>query len=93
MNENKLGRWGSWGKKQTNEVEKREGLTLTGKRKYNHISPTLLELRWLPIKDMLHLRDVTMVYKCQHIGRLAQTLHHRSLSRVYTNKFSLTSFP
>ena len=39
---------------------------LTGKRKYDHISPTLKELGWLPIKDMLKLRDVTMVYKCLH---------------------------
>ena len=35
---------------------------LAGKRKYDHISPSLKELKWLPIKEMLRLRDVTMVF-------------------------------
>ena len=39
--------------------------TLIGKRKYNHISTILKDLRRLTVKDMLQLRDVTMVYKCQ----------------------------
>ena len=39
---------------------------LTGKRRYDHISLTLKELSWLPINEMLQLRDVTMVYKCLH---------------------------
>ena len=39
---------------------------LTGKRKYDHISPSLKELSWLPMNEMLQLRDVTMVYKCLH---------------------------
>ena len=39
---------------------------LTGKRKYDHISPILKDLKWLTVKEMLQLRDVTMVYKCQH---------------------------
>ena len=36
---------------------------LTGNRKYDHISPSLKELSWLPINEMLQPRDVTMVYK------------------------------
>ena len=39
---------------------------LAGKRKYDHISPSLKELKWLPIKEMLRLRDVPMVFKCLH---------------------------
>ena len=39
---------------------------LAGKRKYDHIWPSLKELKWLPIKEMLRLRDVTMVFKCLH---------------------------
>ena len=39
---------------------------LTGKRKYDHILPSLKGLSWLPINEMLQLRDVTIVYKCLH---------------------------
>ena len=35
---------------------------LTGKREDDHISTTIRELGWLPIKNMLQLRDVTMVF-------------------------------
>ena len=37
---------------------------VTGTNKFNHISPALKELGWLPVADLLHLRDVAMVYKC-----------------------------
>ena len=38
---------------------------LTGKRKYHndHIYTIFREPGWLPINDMLPLRDITMVYK------------------------------
>ena len=62
---------------------------LTGKRKYDHISPTLKELRWLPIKNMLQLRDVTMVYKCLHglaPNYLASKLVKRSTIHHYNTR-------
>ena len=37
---------------------------LTGKKRYNHISEPIKNLGWLPINEMLQLRDVTMIYKC-----------------------------
>ena len=37
---------------------------LTDTRKYNHISPILYELGWLTVKELLCLRDTTMIYKC-----------------------------
>ena len=39
---------------------------LTRKRRYDHISSILKDLRWLTVKEMLQLRNVIMVYKCQH---------------------------
>jgi len=37
---------------------------LINTRKYDHISPILYKLGWLTVKEMLRLRDTTMIYKC-----------------------------
>ena len=52
---------------------------LTETRKYDHISPTLENLGWLPIKDLLKLRDVTMVFKC--LNGLAPTYLSSKLAK------------
>lgn len=39
---------------------------LSGKKKYEHITPTLKLLRLLPISDALYLRDATLMYKCMN---------------------------
>ena len=36
---------------------------LTDTREYDHISPILHELGWLTVKELLRLRDTTMIYK------------------------------
>jgi len=33
-------------------------------RKYDHISSTLRNLRWLPVKTNLYYRDATLTFKC-----------------------------
>ena len=35
-------------------------------RKFDHITPAMEELEWLPIKDLLLYRDTIMTYKCIH---------------------------
>ena len=35
-------------------------------RKFDHITPAMEELEWLPIKDLLLYRDSIMTYKCIH---------------------------
>ncbi|PFX11800.1 hypothetical protein AWC38_SpisGene24350, partial [Stylophora pistillata] len=37
---------------------------VSGRRKYDHVSPTLKELRWLPVKEHLYYRDAVMSFKC-----------------------------
>ena len=37
---------------------------VTGTRKYDHVTPVLQFLRWLPVQDMFNLRDATMAFKC-----------------------------
>ena len=37
---------------------------ITGTRKFDHITPALKDLRWLPIKQHLYLRDAVLAFKC-----------------------------
>ena len=37
---------------------------VSGRRKYDHVSPALKELRWLPVKEHLYYRDAVMSFKC-----------------------------
>ena len=34
--------------------------------KYDHVSPVLKELGWLPIKEHLQYRDAVLVHKCMY---------------------------
>ena len=35
-----------------------------GVRKFDHITPALKDLRWMPVKQQLYLRDATLTFKC-----------------------------
>ena len=37
---------------------------VTGARKYEHITPMLKELHWLPVAKQLEVRDLLMAFKC-----------------------------
>ena len=37
---------------------------VSGARKYDHITPVLKELNWLPVSSMLSLRDAILAFKC-----------------------------
>jgi hypothetical protein len=39
---------------------------MTGSRKYDHITPALKKLKWLPVENILYLRDCVMTYKCMN---------------------------
>ena len=39
---------------------------VTDTRKYDHITPVLRSLHWLPIRQRIVFKLATMVYKCQH---------------------------
>ena len=36
----------------------------TGTRKYDHITPVLKELKWLPVATQLYFRNAIMAFKC-----------------------------
>ena len=37
---------------------------ICGSRKFDHVTPLLKELQWLPIKSQLYLSDVVLAFKC-----------------------------
>ena len=37
---------------------------VTNSKKYDHVTPLLRQLNWLPVKQMLYLKDAVMTYKC-----------------------------
>ena len=37
---------------------------ITGTRKFDHITPALRDLGWLPVKQQLFFRDAVMAFKC-----------------------------
>ena len=39
---------------------------LSGKRKFDHISPTLKQLKLLPVSKLIYLKDAVLTYKCMH---------------------------
>ncbi len=53
---------------------------LTGTRKYDHITPVLKQLKWLPVEKILYLRDCVMTYKCMK-NRAPEYLCQRFIMR------------
>jgi len=41
-------------------------LVVTGTRKFNHITPVLRELHWLPVRQRIKYKLAMIVYKCLH---------------------------
>ena len=37
---------------------------VANKRKYDHVTPILRSLNWLPVKDQLYFRDAVLAFKC-----------------------------
>lgn len=40
---------------------------ITGTKKFDHITPALRQIGWLPVRQQLLLRDSTMMYKCMNL--------------------------
>ena len=59
---------------------------LSGKRKFDHITPTLKQLKLLPVSDPLYIRDAVQMYKC--MNNLASSY----LSQLFTKRSQTHSF-
>ena len=41
-------------------------LLVTGTRKFDHITPVLRELHWLPVRQRVKFKTAVLVFKCLH---------------------------
>ena len=52
--------------KQVQRVQNMAARVITNTRKYDHITPVLRELHWLPVKARIQFKLLCLVYKCQN---------------------------
>ena len=76
-------------------VQNFAGRILSGKRKFDHITPTMKQLKLLPVSDLLYIREATMMYKIRNNlapHYLTELFHTRSEVHRYNtrNKDSLS---
>ena len=55
--------------KKLQSVQNFAARIISGTRKFDHITPVLNQLQWLPVKHQIRLRDNLLVFKC--LNRLA----------------------
>lgn len=53
---------------------------VTNSRKFDHVTPSLRELIWLPVKEQLFYKDSVLTFKCQN-GLAPQYLTSKSTKR------------
>ena len=53
---------------------------VTRSRKFDHITPILKQLRWMPVKDHLFYRDALLTFKCMN-GKAPTNLCSRFIKR------------
>ena len=59
--------WSNSSKKNIAKLQKVQNFAariVTGTKKFDHITPSLKQLNWLPVNYMSRFRDTVMVYKC-----------------------------
>ena len=59
--------WSNPSKKNIAKLQKVQNFAarkVTGKKKFDHITPSLKQLTWLPVSYMLRFRDTVMAFKC-----------------------------
>ena len=59
--------------------------TVSGAKKYDHVSPLLKSLSWLPVKDQLYYRQAIMAFKCM-TGHAPEYLTSQFITREQVSK-------
>jgi len=52
--------------KKLQAVQNAAAWEVTGTRKFDHITPVLCELHWLPVRQRIRYKLAMTVYKCLH---------------------------
>ena len=63
-----------WSNTSASNIRKLQGVQnfaariVSGTRKFDHVSPALKDLRWIPVKSHLYLRDAILAFKSDRSG-------------------------
>ena len=87
--------WSNTAKTNVNKLQLVQNFAariVVNKRKYDHVTPILKSLNWLPVKDQLYFRDAVLAFKCMSglaPGYLSDKLITRSnVSNQKNQKFT-----
>ena len=75
-----------WSITSANNIRKLQGVQnfaariVSGTRKFDHVTPALKNLRWIPVKSHLYLRDAILAFKSM-TGQLPNYLSSNFISR------------
>ncbi len=92
--------WSNSSKKNIAKLQKVQNFAariVTGTKKFDHITPSLKQLNWLPVNYMLRFRDTVMAYKCvngmapSYLSRMFQT--RSQLHNLNTRSSELLEIP
>ncbi len=92
--------WSNSSKKNIAKLQKVQNFAariVTGTKKFDHITPSLKQLNWLPVNYMLRFRDTVMAYKCvngmapSYLCRMFQT--RSQLHNLNTRSSELLEIP
>ena len=50
--------------KKLQRIQNMAARLITGRRKFDHITPVLRELHWLPVKERIEYKLSSLIYKC-----------------------------
>ena len=59
--------WSNTAKKNVDKLQLVQNFAariVANKRKYEHVTPILKSLNWLPVRDQLYFRDAVLAFKC-----------------------------
>ena len=76
--------WSNTVKRNVNKLQLVQNFAariVVNKHKYDHVTPILKSLNWLPVKDQLYFRDAVLAFKCMSglaLGYLSDQLITRS---------------
>ena len=81
--------------KKLQTVQNALARVVSGKRKYDRITPTLIDLHWLPVAHRINFKLATMVYKTKihHQPEYLEIYSSNTNSREYSDHLPTNSLP
>ena len=76
------------GKNKLQSVQNAAARLITGSRKYDHITPILFDLHWLPVSEQIEFKIILLIHKALH---QQSPIYIQDLRRRYSTSRTLRS--